>query len=341
MRFFKSTIFILSAILFFSCNNSQKNTSGNTGLSYYYNEGEAHGTFYHIKYEYNKDLQEEIDKRTKEIDGSLSTFVDTSTISLINKDSDNVFLDSLFLKVFYTAKDVWEKTGGAFDMTVAPLVNAWGFGFTDTAKVDSSLIDSLMQFVGFQKIDVRDNKIVKQEKGIMLDASAIAKGYSIDYVGEYFESLGIKNYLVEIGGEVRVKGVNEKGNLWTVGIDKPIFDETASHRELQEIISLNNKSIATSGNYRHFYIKNNVMYSHTIDPKTGYPVQHSILSASVIAPDCMTADAYATAFMVLGVDKALAIAKADSTLETYLIYQDKDGNLAVKMTDGFKKLIKH
>ncbi len=330
---------ILLAITLFSCQHNINKNDKNNNLKYFYNEGTAHGTFYHIKYEYNKDLQKEIEQRTHEIDMALSTFVDSSIISQINQDKDSIVLDSLFIKVFNAGKMVWKKSNGAFDMTVAPLVNAWGFGFTDTAKVDSTLIDSLMQYVGFDKINLIDNKIVKARKGIMLDASAIAKGYSIDYVSEYLENSGIKNYLVEIGGEVRAKGVNDKGNIWTVGIDKPIFDETASNRQLQEVINLKNASIATSGNYRHFYIKNDVMYSHTIDPKTGYPVQHSILSASVIAPNCMLADAYATAFMVLGVDKAMELAKSDSTLECYLIYQNKDKKMAVEMTDGFKSLI--
>ena len=325
------TIIVVIVLVLTSCKNSKE--------TYFADSGEAHGTFYNIQYKYTHNIQDEIEAQTRIVDTSLSTYIPTSIISQINQDKDNVVLDSLFIKVFNCGKEVYEKTNGAFDMTVTPIVNAWGFGFTDSTHVDSTVIDSLLQYVGFNMIDIKDNTIVKAKKGIMLDGSAIAKGFSIDYVSEYLESLGIKNYLVEIGGEVRTKGVNKKGNVWTVGIDKPIFDETAANRELQEIISLKNASIATSGNYRQFYIRNNVMYSHTINPKTGYPVNHSILSASVIAPNCMTADAYATSFMVLGVEKAMQVANADSTIEAYLIYQNTDGEVLVKMTDGFKKYI--
>lgn len=330
----KKVSFIFSLIivvLFTSCNNKK--------MSYFANSGEAHGTFYNIQYQYTKDIQGEIEKQTRIVDTSLSTYIPTSIISQINQDKQNVTLDSLFTKVFNCGKEVYSKTNGAFDMTVTPIVNAWGFGFTDSTHIDSTVIDSLLQYVGFDMINIKNDKIVKDKKGIMLDGSAIAKGFSIDYVSEYLEKLGIKNYLVEIGGEVRVKGRNKKGKIWTVGIDKPIFDQTASNREIQEIISLKDISIATSGNYRQFYMRNNVMYSHTINPATGYPVNHSILSASVIAPNCMTADAYATAFMVLGVEKAIEIASKDKNLETYLIYQNKDGSVSVKMTDGFRKYI--
>ncbi len=331
MKKVSSILFIAVVLLLISCNNNKQN--------YFANSGVAHGTFYNIQYQYTSDIQDDIEAQTRIVDTSLSTYIPTSIISQINQDKENVILDSLFTKVFNCGKDVYKKTDGAFDMTVTPIVNAWGFGFTDSTHVDSTIIDSLLQYVGFDMINIEDNHIKKTKKGIMLDGSAIAKGFSIDYVSEYLESLGVKNYLVEIGGEVRTKGVNKEGKIWTVGIDKPIFDESASNRELQEIISLKNTSIATSGNYRQFYYRNNVMYSHTINPKTGYPVEHSILSASVIAPNCMTADAYATAFMVLGVDKALNIAKEDSTLETYLIYQNTDGGVSVIMTDGFKKYI--
>ena len=331
MKKVSSILFIAVVLLLSSCNNAEQN--------YFANSGEAHGTFYNIQYQYTHDIQDDIETQTRIVDTSLSTYVPTSIISQINQDKENVVLDSLFVRVFNCGKTVYEKTNGAFDMTVTPIVNAWGFGFTDSTHVDSTIIDSLLQYVGFNMINIENKHIVKTKKGIMLDGSAIAKGFSIDYVSEYLESLGVKNYLVEIGGEVRTKGVNKHGKIWTVGIDQPIFDESAANRELQEIISLKNTSIATSGNYRQFYIRNDVMYSHTINPKTGYPVEHSILSASVIAPNCMTADAYATAFMVLGVEKAFNIAKADSTLETYLIYQNTEGGISVKMTDGFKKYI--
>jgi len=325
------TLIVAFVLILISCNN--------TKLKYFANSGEAHGTFYNIQYQYNSDIQDGIEAQTRIVDTSLSTYIPTSIISQINQDKENVVLDSLFIRVFNCGKTVYNKTNGAFDMTVTPIVNAWGFGFTDSTHVDSTIIDSLLQYVGFNMINIEKKYIVKTKKGIMLDGSAIAKGFSIDYVAEYLESLGIKNYLVEIGGEVRTKGVNKHNKVWTVGIDQPIFDESASNRELQEIVSLKNASIATSGNYRQFYIRNNVMYSHTINPKTGYPVKHSILSASVIAPNCMTADAYATAFMVLGVEKAMEIANANSELETYLIFQNTDKSISIQMTKGFEKYI--
>lgn len=325
------TLIVAFVLILISCNN--------TKLKYFANSGEAHGTFYNIQYQYTSDIQDGIEAQTRIVDTSLSTYIPTSIISQINQDKENVVLDSLFIRVFNCGKTVYNKTNGAFDMTVTPIVNAWGFGFTDSTHVDSTIIDSLLQYVGFNMINIEKKYIVKTKKGIMLDGSAIAKGFSIDYVAEYLESLGIKNYLVEIGGEVRTKGVNKHNKVWTVGIDQPIFDESASNRELQEIVSLKNASIATSGNYRQFYIRNNVMYSHTINPKTGYPVKHSILSASVIAPNCMTADAYATAFMVLGVEKAMEIANANSELETYLIFQNTDKSISIQMTKGFEKYI--
>ncbi len=325
------TLIVAFVLILISCNN--------TKLKYFANSGEAHGTLYNIQYQYTSDIQDGIEAQTRIVDTSLSTYIPTSIISQINQDKENVVLDSLFIRVFNCGKTVYNKTNGAFDMTVTPVVNAWGFGFTDSTHVDSTIIDSLLQYVGFNMINIEKKYIVKTKKGIMLDGSAIAKGFSIDYVAEYLESLGIKNYLVEIGGEVRTKGVNKHNKVWTVGIDQPIFDESASNRELQEIVSLKNASIATSGNYRQFYIRNNVMYSHTINPKTGYPVKHSILSASVIAPNCMTADAYATAFMVLGVEKAMEIANANSELETYLIFQNTDKSISIHMTKGFEKYI--
>lgn len=330
----RKVLFILAIIFvafLISCNNEEQ--------KYFANSGQAHGTYYNIQYKYNEDLQNRIENKTRIVDTSLSTYIPSSIISQINQDVNNVELDSLFIRVFNCGKNVFEKTNGAFDMTVTPIVNAWGFGFTDSTHVDSTIIDSLLQYVDFNMIKIENKQIVKTKKGIMLDGSAIAKGFSVDFVAEYLESLGISNYLVEIGGEVRAKGINKKSKIWTVGIDKPVFDQSVNDRELQEIVSLKNKSIATSGNYRQFYLRNDVMYSHTINPKTGYPVHHSLLSASVIAPYCMTADAYATAFMVLGVEKAFEIANADSTLEVYLIYQNIDGGVSVKSTAGFEQYI--
>jgi thiamine biosynthesis lipoprotein len=193
--------------------------------------------------------------------------------------------------------------------------------------------------VGFQKIKLANRKLIKENKDIKVDVNAIAQGYSVDVIVNWLEHKNIENYLVEIGGEVCAKGINGKGIVWKIGIDKPIEDQSASNRELQAIASLNNKSLATSGNYRKFYEKDGIKYSHTINPKTGYPARNTLLSASVLATDCMTADAFATAFMVLGVEKSIELANKLDYLEVYFIYTDSTQNYSVYASDGFTKII--
>ncbi len=321
--------FLLILFVFTACSKKE----------YIRNEGFIFGTSYHIIYESDKNLEQEILTRLQQFNKSLNTYDSASIISRINRNDTAVTVDSFFITCFNKAKNVSEITGGAFDITVAPVVNAWGFGFNETENVDSNFIDSLMQFVGFHKIKLTDNKIYKADKGIMLDVSAIAKGYGVDVVAELFEKKGIENYMVEIGGEVRAKGKNSKGKFWQIGIDKPIDDVTASNRELQAIVGLNNKSLATSGNYRQFYMKNGIKYSHTINPKTGYPARNSLLSSSVLADDCMTADAFATAFMVLGVDKSIELVNKLNYLEVYFIYSDSIGNYKIYASDRFKNIL--
>ena len=332
MKAIKSIIIISFFFFLNSCNNNSK---------YVYDAGLIHGTIYHITYQSDdvQDLKQEIEKCMHNFDKSLSTYDPNSIISKINKNDTSVILDYHFETVFKKAIEVSKKTEGAFDITVAPLVNAWGFGFEKMQNVDSTLIDSLLQYVGYHKIKLVNNKIIKQNPNIMLDANAIAKGYSVDVVSDFLEKKGIKNYLVEIGGEVKAKGVNKEKKIWRVGIDKPIDDTTLSSRVLEDIVYLKNKAIATSGNYRRFYIKNGIKYSHTINPKTGFPVNHSLLSASVFADDCMTADAYATAFMVLGFEKSIKIVENDPNLEAYFIYSNKKGELKTYCTDKVKNII--
>ncbi len=329
-------IYLVILLLFFiACNNPKKETS----VEYIKNAGFAHGTTYHLTYKSDTNLIHELEQQMHNVDKALSTFDSLSTISLINKNDSTVILDTMFKKVFNEGKRVYKITGGAFDMTVANLVNAWGFGFEKFTNVDTAFIDSLLKYVGFDKINIVDGKIVKQDKHITIDASAIAKGYSVDVVSEYLESKGINNYLVEIGGEVRTKGVNAKDEKWRIGIDKPIDDSLAIDEQIQQVIQLSDRAIATSGDYRKFYYKNGIKYSHTINPKTGFPVNHNLLGVSVIADNCMTADAFATGFMVLGVEKSMEIARKDSSVEVFLIYSDKNDSLQVVMTDGFKKYL--
>lgn len=308
-------------------------------LSYHFTEGPIHGTSYHITYEYlqNKLLDKDLLTLMNEFDLSLSTYNPKSVISRVNSNDPDVKPDPYFRTVFNRAQQISERTGGAFDMTVAPLVNAYGFGFTEKEFVSERRIEELLTLTGYQKVRIQGEKVIKDDPGIMLDASAIAKGYSVDVVAMFLEDKGVENYLVEIGGEMRCRGRNPKGNLWRVGIDKPL--ENMLERQIQVVLNLTDISLATSGNYRQFYVEDGVRYSHTIDPKTGKPVTHNLLSATVLASDCMTADAYATAFMVLGLDKAMEIVRSDPGLEGYFIYGGPDGEFKSSYSDGLERLL--
>jgi len=333
---FNISFFIVLLFSFSACDNTVEKP---TKQHYFANFGEIHGTYYNIQYQFTNDIEDSLLLVLDTVNKSLSTYVENSIISKINRDEQNVELDSLFTIVFNEGKTVYKKTNGAFDMTVAPVVNAWGFGYTDSIHIDSVVIDSLMQFVGFDKIKIVKNKIVKKIAGIKLDGSAIAKGYSVDFVCYYLQSLGIKNYLVDIGGEVRANGKNKKNIIWKVGIDKPIFDPMAQERDLQDVIKLKDIAIATSGNYRQFYKRGGKIIAHTINPKTGYPAINQVLSVSVLNKKCMIADAYATSFMVVGLEKAKQIVEQDSTLSAYIIYKDSLGNHNVWFDKRFKEYI--
>ncbi len=301
--------------------------------------GFTQGTSYHITYESKRgeNLQEEIDTLLAGFDKTFSIYLPGSVISRINRNDSGVIINEHFIKVFNKAYDIYEATEGTFDITVAPLVNAWGFGFTQATNIDSSLIDSLLNYVGMDKVVIEDKKIRKKYKETMLDCNAIAQGYAVDFIANYLERKGIKNYLVEIGGEIKTMGLNEKGNVWRIGIDKPSENNLIPGTYLQAVIQLNNRSLATSGNYRKFYEKDGIRYTHSIDPKTGYPVLSSLLSATVLAEDCMTADAYATAFMVMGLERAKNFLMKHRELEAYLVYSDDQGNYQVFITEDLKK----
>ena len=308
---------------------------------YVYDEGAVYGTIYHFIYSSpdGKDLKDSIELKMNKFGNSLSTFVPTSTISRVNKNDTTVRVDPYFRKCFLKGEEVSKNTDGAFDMTVAPLVNAWGFGFTKKDSISPQLIDSLLKTVGYQKVKLVGDRIVKENPNTMLDASGISKGEAVDMVCDYLASQGCKSYMVEIGGEVRAHGVNAKGETWRIGINKPNDKGLYDDNDLQDVIHLNDKALATSGNYRNYYVKDGKRYAHTIDPHTGYPVQHSLLSSSVLANDCMTADAYATAFMVLGVEKAKKIVENDPNLEAYFIYAGDNNINMVWYSSGFKNLI--
>ena len=303
-------------------------------------QGLVFGTMYKITYQYADNLKPEIEAALKEVDNSLSPFNKTSVITHINNNTD-MTADSLLTDVYLLAKSISEETDGAFDITVAPLVNAWGFGFDSSTNVSQETIDSLRQFVGFNKISMKDGKIVKQDSRTMLDCSAIAKGYGVDHVANLLESKGIENYMIDIGGELKLKGKNAKMNTWRIGINKPIDDSLSVNQELQTVIEITNAGLATSGNYRNFYYKDGKKYAHTINPRTGYPVQHNILSSTVVAGNCATADAYATAFMVLGLDSAVAICNAHPEIDAYFIYSDDNDSTRIFYTEGMKRFIRN
>lgn len=308
---------------------------------YFRISGFAQGTTYSITYENseNEDYSSAIDSILKAFDRSLSIYDSTSIISRVNNDYQNVEVDDWFIDVFNKSAEVNAVSGGAFDITVGPVVKAWGFANGPVAKHDSAHIDSLLQFVGMDKVKLEGRKVVKQFPGVKIDVNAIAQGFSVDVVCDFFENKGIKNYLVEIGGEVRGKGTNAKDRLWHIGIDKPLDGNMDPGNDLQAIIEIDNKSLATSGNYRKFFVEDGVKYAHTIDPKTGFPARNTLLSATVVCDDCMTADAYATTFMVLGVDKSKELLQKLPGIEVYFVYSNQQGQYEIFFSEGMKKMI--
>ena len=299
---------------------------------YHHDKGQIFGTYYSITYQNDTDLHEEIMKALHEVDSSLSMFNKNSTISRINRGED-INVDKMLAYLFPRAQKISESTDGAFDITVAPLVNAWGFGFKENKWPTDQQIDSIKTFVGYEKVKLENGKIIKNDPRIMVDLSAIAKGYGSDMVAKVMNRAKVRNYMVEIGGEIVTKGKNEKGENWKIGIAKPTENEE-EQGDYQCIMQLTDYAAATSGNYRKFFYKDGKKYAHTIDPKSGYPVQHDIISATVLAPACYEADAYATSFMVMGLEKAKAVIESNKDLEAYFIYV-RDGKQQIWMSKGF------
>ena len=306
---------------------------------YFTNEGNVFGTTYHIKYQADADLQEAIVSALQEVDNSLSVFNPQSTLSAINEGSTQT--DAHFRTVYNKAAEIYQLSEGALDITVSPLIDAWGFGKSDKPKINAQnqqVIDSILTFVGFSKTHLNGEQFVKDDPRITLNMSAIAKGYGCDIVAALLDSKGIANYMVEIGGEIVSKGVNKDGNKWRVGINTPEDDPQGINHETQEIIE-GNLALATSGSYRQFYDdENGIRRSHTIDPRTGAPVTNNLLSVSIIANDCMTADGLATACMVMGLDASLEMIEKIEGAECFLIY-DIEGEHLVKQSSGFGKYL--
>ena len=324
----------LAAVLFLSSCTSPKE------IKPVHLQGEAQGTYYNMVYydSLQRNLHPQVDSILKAFDRSVSLWVPNSVLSRVNRNDTSVVLDKNFIGNFKYSQQVSRSTNGAFDMTVGPLVEVWGFGFESREKVGKRIVDSLLPLVGYQKIRLVNGKVVKADPRMQIDFNGIAQGYSDDVVGAFFDSLGIHNYLIDIGGEVKAKGKKPDGSFWRVGIEKPASD-SASPRILKAVIVLHNLSVATSGSYRKYYEENGIRYSHTIDPKTGYPVQHSLLSVSVLSKNTALADAYATAFMVMGYEKSRAFVEQHPGLEAFFIWSDKHKKFRSYATPGFKKRI--
>lgn len=301
---------------------------------YYEESGSVFHTIYHIKYESPELLTEKIDAEFQKFNLSLNPFNPNSIIAKVN-NNEPVEVDDWFIEVFNRAKEVSDHSEGIFDITCAPLINLWGFGFSKMDSVTPQMIDSIKQFVGYQKVRLDGRKVVKDDPRILLNCSAIAKGYASDVIARLLEREGVENYMVEIGGEVTMKGVNQNGNCWRIGINKPEDDSTGIKNDIEEVVQVCKKGgVATSGNYRNFYVKDGKKYAHTIDPRTGYPSEQSILSATIVADDCITADAYATAFMAMGLEKARQAAKNIPGIEHYVIYSDENGKHQIEYSTG-------
>lgn len=303
--------------------------------------GTTMGTIgYSVKYfnENGENFADEIDSLLIVLNLSLSTYIPDSEISRFNRGTDCFEFESdYFLPVLKASKEVYENSNGAFDPTIAPLVNAWGFGPEKSMIPDSSAVDSLMQLVGYNKIKFDERKVCKSVAGIKLDFSAVAKGYAVDVVADFLKTKGIKNLLVEIGGELICHGTKNDEQPWRTAIEDPTVE--VYERKFLAVVELKDRAVATSGNYRNYYVKDGVKYVHTIDPSTGYPISHTLLGASVFADNCMLADAYATAFMVIGVEKAKSVLSKNKSLDAYLIYYGENGELLTYVTEGISKSI--
>jgi thiamine biosynthesis lipoprotein len=357
----KSTIFrlfppILVAFIFLTvqaCRSEQNQKA----LPYIVVEGNTMGTYYRVTYAdtLNRDFGHKIDQLLKEINAEISTYIDTSTISRFNRAPE--FLDlgirydgkapvtenRHFWACYWKGLEMFQKSGGAFDPTIMPLVNYWGFGYTGhraVTKVDSASIDSLKNLVGFEKVWLEKGEktlLRKSNPGVQLDFSALGQGYGVDAIAEFLEGWDIPNFLVDIGGEQRGKGVNPRGLPWRIGISVPKPD--APKEEILTSFPLENFSVNTSGNYRNYHDVDGAKYGHTINPKTGFPERNTLLSATIFARACLHADALATTCMVLGPEKGMALIKQLPEVEAFFIIGTADGKMETQYTSGLKKYL--
>lgn len=350
------TLIVFTFITLFSCNSSNDNKdekSDNDFLGIKI-QGEAQGSTYTIIYlDDTTNYQADVDSILDRYDQDLSLWVPNSLLNKINaherRDTVFTFHDTTkyFSVLFDMSREIWKQTDGAFDPSVFPLVQAWGFGLKNRENVTPKMVDSLKELIGFSQFEIDINEIyenkyiydrtdvVKLNPKVKLDFNAIAQGHSIDVLAEYLEQKGIENYMVELGGELKCKGHNQKQKPWGISIDSP-----KDNGESQAVLQITDRAVATSGSYRKFYEKDGIRYSHTIDPKTGYPVTHSLLSATVITDSCANADGYATAFMVMGKDQALEFVKTHPELDLaiYLVYDDH-GEFKTAMSENMQKYL--
>jgi FAD:protein FMN transferase len=304
--------------------------------------GFTQGTTYSIVYDNSinispQDLQLKVEKILHDFDMSLSVYQDSSIISRINRNEIAV-PDSFFIDVYNKSVLISQMSDGAFDITVGPLVRAWGFGPDEHKSFTEEKRDSLLKLVGMDKISLVNGRLVKSVPGVTLDVNAIAQGYSVDVVCRYFKSIGLSDYLVEIGGEVMAVGT-KGGAPWRIGIDRPEDNNMIPGQSLQAIIKISDKAVSTSGNYRKFYVENGIKYSHTIDPKTGYPAKNRLLSATIVADNCTMADGIATVCMVIGREKAIDFINAHRELSAYFVFSDDAGNFKTWISDDLKKFL--
>jgi FAD:protein FMN transferase len=324
--------FLISVLLLYSCRNEK--------ASYIALEGFTMGTTYHIKYASSRshNFGKQIDSLLVLVNRSLSMYDSTSTISLFNRSREGSMSDSLFRIVFRTAKDIYKRTKKAFDPSIMPLVNAWGFGFENRSKMDSVLVDSLLNLLGFGGVSLNSDMITKNNPDLMLDFAAIAKGFGVDLVAEFLEEQGIQDYMVEIGGEVRAKGKNPAGEAWKIGIERPAMEKDQV-QEFDLLVHISDMSVATSGNYRNYYVENGKRYAHIVSPFTGFPVEHNLLSVSVFSKKCMIADAFATGLMVLGTELSKEIDKGNKDILILLIFENAEGKLDLYYSEELKEYI--
>jgi FAD:protein FMN transferase len=328
------SLFLGLSLILTSCKDKKPVFANFTGFT--------QGTTYSVVYDNKKNINPEVlkskvEKILHDFDMSMSLYKDSSIICRINRNEE-VVVDSFFTEVFIESARISEMTDGAFDITVGPLVKAWGFGPDGHKNFTESKRDSLLNLVGMNKVSLINGRVIKSDPRINLDVNAIAQGYSVDVLCRYFYKMGIRNYLVEIGGEVRAKGT-KAGAFWRIGIDRPEDNNMSPGQALEAIIRISDKALATSGNYRKFYIENGIKYSHEIDPKTGYPAKNTLLSASILADDCGMADGIATACMVMGKDKTIKFLGNHPEFEAYLVYSDESGNFRTWMSANLAEYI--